>query len=126
MQILDDNYEKPMSIYKLTTRFYRLGWLQRQLVTTFVSLTGNKRLTRLAKNLRKMNKEELEEFCFKREQLVLKMKEKFQSQGIEAVLCPGYVSQAFKAKYAGDLGALVDYSMIWNTVNFPCGIIPIT
>ena len=46
--------------------------------------------------------------------------------GIEAFISPPYHGPAFKGYNAGDLGCLFDYTMIWNVLHYPSGVVPIT
>lgn len=46
--------------------------------------------------------------------------------GIEGIICPAYVSCAFKSVNASDMTALFDYQIIWNAFNLPLGCVPIT
>lgn len=45
---------------------------------------------------------------------------------IDAVICPSYLSCAFKHENADDLGALLHHTALWNLLHFPCGVVPIT
>ena len=54
------------------------------------------------------------------------MQAKWQKAGIEALICAPYVSCAFKAKNAGDMGGFFDYSIIWNILHYPAGVVPVS
>ena len=46
--------------------------------------------------------------------------------GISAVICPNYVSCAFKAENSAELGALLIHTLIWSLIHYPCGVVPVT
>ena len=47
--------------------------------------------------------------------------------GIKALICPAFVMPPFKAENADKFGiAIGDYAMLWNIVNYPAGVLPVT
>ena len=42
------------------------------------------------------------------------------------MLCPTYFSCAFNSSNAGDLGGLMILTVIWNLINYPAGVVPMT
>jgi hypothetical protein len=54
------------------------------------------------------------------------MKDKWQKLGISALICPIFHIAAFKAENALFCINFLDYSLAWNVLNYPSGVLPIT
>lgn len=52
--------------------------------------------------------------------------EKWQEQGLDAVICPCMPSVALTTGVDGQLLSTVTYTSLYNVVNFPAGVLPIT
>ena len=46
--------------------------------------------------------------------------------GVRAILCPTAIHGAVKEKNGTDVGAILDYTLMWNLFNVPCGVVPVT
>jgi len=54
------------------------------------------------------------------------MAKKFDDLGIQAVVAPLFPSCAFKPENGPELGLILDYTLLWNTIHFPAGSVPVT
>ena len=45
---------------------------------------------------------------------------------MRAILCPTAIHGAVKEKNGTDVGAILDYTLMWNLFNVPCGVVPVT
>ena len=43
-----------------------------------------------------------------------------------ALVTPVYPHCAFKAEDAMDMGLMLEYTLLWNILYYPCGVIPVT
>jgi len=76
--------------------------------------------------LRKQDPVKFEAFLKQRYEFVYEMANRWQRDGISALLTPFWPHCACKASNAGDMGMMLDYSVMWNITGFPAGILPIT
>lgn len=58
--------------------------------------------------------------------MIINMQKKWKDAGIHTIISPLYPLCAFESTDAPHMGALLDYSIIWNCMNYPGGTIPIT
>jgi fatty acid amide hydrolase len=61
-----------------------------------------------------------------KDQFVNEIRKKWKKQGLTAVISPVYPTCAITKEAADDLGGLMDYTMIWSLLGFPCGVLPVT
>jgi fatty acid amide hydrolase len=61
-----------------------------------------------------------------RYEFVYEMSEKWQNSGITALVAPMWPHCGIKAKNNGDMGLMIEYSIIWNITGFPSGVLPVT
>jgi len=54
------------------------------------------------------------------------MSKKWQSLGVSALVTPSFPHCSFRAKHADDMGLMLEYIFLWNVLNYPAGIVPIT
>jgi fatty acid amide hydrolase len=64
--------------------------------------------------------------CSKIYQLREKFIEYWVDQGLDAVVCPSFASPALLPEVVDPLTFTACYTFIWNTLNFPAGILPVT
>ena len=54
------------------------------------------------------------------------MSKKWQDQGLTAVVAPVFPHCAFRAEDADDMGLMLEYTLFWNILHYPCGVVPVT
>lgn len=54
------------------------------------------------------------------------MREFFKKNQIDAILMPIFPSHAYKIKNVVEVGNMLDYSILWNVLHYPCGVVPVT
>ena len=54
------------------------------------------------------------------------MAKRIKEEGIDAIICPSYYHSAFKHEDAADLAIIADFTTIWNTLEYPAGVVPVT
>lgn len=54
------------------------------------------------------------------------MSKKWQDLGLTAMVTPTFPHCSFKAQHADDMGLMLEYIFMWNTLHYPCGSIPVT
>ena len=50
----------------------------------------------------------------------------FKDMKLDAILCPGFSTGAFKIAEIGALGFELDYYQLFNLLHMPCGLVPVT
>lgn len=76
--------------------------------------------------MNKKTEKEIDQLCIEQRDLQIRMLDRWKFAKIDALLMPAFASCAFKAKNAGDLGAMVDYVALWSVLHYPQGVLPIT
>ena len=69
---------------------------------------------------------EYEKFLKERFEFVFEVSELWQKLGITALVMPIWPHCAVESKNYEALGMVVEYSLIWNVVGFPSGVLPVT
>ena len=72
------------------------------------------------------NEEEYELFLKQKYDYQSRMSQKWQALGLTALVTPTFPHCSFKAEHADDMGLMGEYIFMWNTLNYPCGAMPIT
>ena len=54
------------------------------------------------------------------------MGKKWKEEKLDALIMPPYIGCSFKHENAGDMGVFLDYSVLWNGLNYPAGVLPVT
>lgn len=125
MNVLDDHYEERMSLYKMVTLLYRSPFLN-FMAQIILRLTGNKRISNSLKGLKPKSKKNLDKDVNFMKNYLETMAKKWKDEKIDAVIMPPYIGCAFKNANAGDMGAMLDYTIMWNGLHFPSGLVPVT
>ena len=73
-----------------------------------------------------MDLEEQNIFYKRRYTFCYEFSQKWQDLGISALVTPNFPHCSFKAKNADDMGLMLEYIFLWNVLNYPCGVIPVT
>ena len=93
---------------------------------TLLNLTGNSRVSEGIADIRPMNEAEFNEVLLRQRDAYKKMQDKWEADGILAIVMPVFFTVAFKAKNDGDMGAFMDYVALWSILHYPQGVIPVT
>jgi len=89
-------------------------------------LQGNERLVDRIRNIKRYSKKDVEEAIYHRHLFIERVKARWTQLGLEALICPAYITCAFKNTSNAELSNFVDYTGLWNVLNFPCGVVPVT
>lgn len=88
--------------------------------------TGNSRIWDAAKSVKVLTNEELEGLMKKHLNMQLRMKERWETVGIEGLIMPNYPVPAFESDNVEQLGSFRDYQIVWSLLHYPCGVVPVT
>lgn len=123
---LDDHYERPLSCYKFPVLLVTSGFFIKNLLYTALKLTGNRRILKSIRAIKINTPEEINDLFKRQADLYPKVKEFWDSQSIEAILQPSYLSCSFKHENSGDMGVFLDYLNIWSLLHYPVGVVPVS
>ena len=70
--------------------------------------------------------ETLNNYLRRKYEYAREVSQKWQDLGIDAMVMPAYPHCTFKAVDNQDASTINHYFLIWNIVNFPAGIVPVT
>lgn len=70
--------------------------------------------------------DEYEHFLKQKYDYQSRMSQKWQKLGLTAMVTPNFPHCSFKDKNADDMGLMAEYIFMWNTLNYPCGSLPVT
>lgn len=76
--------------------------------------------------LRVRTQSEFEKFCQFRYEYIYEMGEFWQKNDLTAIVMPIWPHCAIKCKNNGEMGTMLEYSIMWNMTGFPAGVLPIT
>ncbi|HZN33570.1 MAG TPA: amidase family protein [Pirellulaceae bacterium] len=117
---------------KLDWRVARLIWLaglgpvRRSAVLSSLKLTGQKWMARLVSAARPVSADQFWQLSFQRLEFAARFTERLRSRGIDAILCPPHALPATPHLAGFDLIAAASYSMLFNFIGFPAGVVSTT
>jgi fatty acid amide hydrolase len=122
-----DKSGEALTLGNFTMKFllYR-GPIFRWLIARVMRGAGEPKAAVIAENIRTMSPEELRSVIKRRYEFTFEMSKKWQKLGVAAVISPIFPSPSFHDQHADDMGLMSEYIMLWNILNFPCGIVPVT
>ena len=100
--------------------------LVRRATAAWMGLRGEARVRRLLDALGKKPVEVYWKLAAQRNAIRLRTLAAWREAGIDAVLCPPHATVALRHRDAGDFSLAGCYSMHYNLVNFPAGVVPVS
>ena len=126
-----DDFEKEcetmLKPLEATLMIMKASWLKRffiDFVLTYIKNAG--RSCRNLKALAYLKPVEFEKFLKKRYEYVYEMADKWQNEGLTAIVAPVWPHCGIKSKNNADMGLMIEYSIMWNITGFPSGVLPVT
>eukprot|EP00347_Sterkiella_histriomuscorum_P012241 403369347 len=122
-----ENHEQPQKstaplLWYFSAPSY-VKWIIRFLFGTFV-IQRQAYIMQFAKPYTVM---ELDLVFKRKEKLIKELKQMFfKDMKLDAILCPGFSTAAFKIAEIGALGFQLDYYQLFNLLHMPCGQVPVT
>lgn len=117
---------------QLDWRVARLIWLaglgpvRRGAVLSSLKLTGQKWMARLVGAARPASADQFWQLNYQRLSFAARCGESLHSRGIDAMLCPPHALPATPHVAGFDLIAAASYSMLFNFIGFPAGVVSTT
>lgn len=118
--------EEPLDLYKFFFMFQgKPSWLPK-VMGKIMGLMGQKRIAMSLSMIEKLGCYDYN--CASGELIEIKQKviECLSKQNIDAVLSPAFAIPAGKPKYSVDVGDCFVYLSMYNLLNFPAGVVPVT
>jgi len=124
---LESEGETLMENSKLAVALFKSGPIARGLINFALKYLMNRgRVQKATRMFRKMSEREYEQVLKKRHDFIHQVSQKWQKSNLSALIAPVFPHCAFKREHADELSSLLEYTFIWNVLNFPCGVLPIT
>jgi fatty acid amide hydrolase len=114
---------KPLALFERTSR---LPGPARRAAARALSLLGEGRLARALETARERSASELWDLFAERAELALVEQRAWDAVGLDAVLCPAYATPAPQHGATGDFSAGASYTLRYNVLNLPAGVVPVT
>ncbi|KAL4484607.1 hypothetical protein ABPG74_019784 [Tetrahymena malaccensis] len=123
-QLGDEDY---LEVYKPTTiPFYCPSYLKK-LIQLFLKLTGEKRTYKALSIMKQQSTAEDYLIASDEVQTLKKQVLKYlEDLNIQAIIMPCFASPALKHNTSAKIGLATSYLYIWNVLNFPAGVVPVT
>eukprot|EP00347_Sterkiella_histriomuscorum_P007539 403348534 len=127
IQFYSENYEKPQKAALPFLWYFRapdhVKWVLRLLIKTFAS----KRQAEVLKMVKPYTVMELDLVYKRKEKLIKELQQMFfKDMKLDAILCPGFSTAAYKNEEQDALGFQLDYYQLFNLLHMPCGLVPVT
>jgi fatty acid amide hydrolase len=123
-KLLDGDAVMPQ--LKMLKLFAKLPSALRLTLAAFMATQGEQRVERLLKTVHERPVADYWSVAHRRAQLRLEMKSEWDRAGIDAMICPAHATPAMRHGAARDFALGGCYSMLYNMLNFPAGIAPVT
>lgn len=114
---------KPLALFERTSH---LPGPARRATARALSLLGEERLARALETARERTSGELWDLFAERAELALAEQRAWQAARLDAVLCPAYATPAPQHGATGDFSAGATYTLRYNVLNLPAGVVPVT
>ena len=98
----------------------------RKVVSALYVLKGQPRIADLVSKGGRRTVQELWRMHARRKEVVTRMLEACRDMQLDALLCPASVMPAAKAGDAAQLGAMCNYTALFNVFDMPAGVLPVT
>ncbi len=104
----------------------RLPTAARRAAATVMGLRGERRVQRLLRALGAKPVERYWQLTSARTALRLDVFDAWAQAGVDLVVCPAHATPALKHGQAAEFSVGASYSMRYNLLNFPAGVVPVT
>ncbi|EAR87103.1 amidase (macronuclear) [Tetrahymena thermophila SB210] len=98
----------------------------KRILTVIFYLIGEKTFAQLLPNSNRLKVEELNKLQYNINKLQIEYLRLFDDHEIEAIICPSFGAPALPHSSSIDSAPVSLYTFIWNFLNFPCGVLPVT
>lgn len=107
-------------------RAAKLPGLLRRTLAAFLASQGEARIDRLLSVVHEKSVSDLWGLAAERSRLRLETIAAWDRAGLDAVVCPAHATPALRHGQSRDFSLGASYSMHYNTLNFPAGVVPVT
>ncbi|KAL4484616.1 hypothetical protein ABPG74_019793 [Tetrahymena malaccensis] len=118
--------EATVKEYIMIDIFAQTPPLMKRILSVLFYMLGEKSFAELLPQTNRLRVEELNRLQYKIGQLQLDYLRLFDDHEIEAIICPSFGAPALPHSSSIDSTPVCLYTFIWNYLNFPCGVLPVT
>lgn len=111
---------------KLLMRSASLPAPMRKTLAWVLARKGEHRVAQVLEAVGKKPVEAFWKLCARRSAMRLQALDAWDAQGLDVVLCPTHATPALRHGDSADFSAAGSYSMRYNLLNFPAGVVPVT
>ena len=102
------------------------GCLKRFIFDKLLRVSGQQRLAHHIKGARKLSYTKFRNLLMIKDQFNIQFRSKWEAKGLSALVSPVYPHCAPTKETVTEISGLMDYTMIWSLLGFPCGVLPVT
>ncbi|KAL4474497.1 hypothetical protein ABPG72_016175 [Tetrahymena utriculariae] len=118
--------EDTVKEYLMIDIFAKTPPVIKRILSVLFYMLGEKSFAELLPQTNRLKVEELNKLQYKIGQLQLNYLRLFDDHEIEAIICPSFGAPALPHSSSLDSAPVSLYTFIWNYLNFPCGVLPVT
>ncbi len=118
--------DRPVAQVAALRTIAKLPPIIREIAATFMASQGEVRVEKLLRAVHKKSVEELWTLCESRGQYQQDVLQAWDEMQLDAVICPPHVTPALRHGQSTEFALGGCYSMRYNALNFPAGVVPVT
>jgi hypothetical protein len=126
-RMFQNNHEDPIPVYQELFLAYKLPGFIKRIAATLYELFVSKRMAQSVRCIKDYTAEDIDEIYKLKDRFCNEFYERWQAEKLDAVISPAFFHAAFKASdVKNDIALKPDYTMLWNVLHYPAGIVPVT
>lgn len=102
------------------------GFVTRLLRDFTLKVTGQRRMAANDRGFTRLSKAQFEDVIQRKEEFAKEISKKWRKLELAALVSPVFPTCAPLEKYAAEMTGMNEYTAIWNLIDFPCGVMPIS
>jgi fatty acid amide hydrolase len=106
--------------------FYGLPRFLQRFVRNLVHIFLSSRMALTMDWVKNYTSDEIDEILRAKDRFERHFNERWDSEKLDGIISPAYYHCAFKNEDDADMGLNADYASLWNIINYPAGVVPVT
>ncbi|CDW81908.1 amidase family protein [Stylonychia lemnae] len=119
------NYEYILPMYRLSNFFMWINSFHQWIIKLITKPLG-KRITMPLHHIKEYSTFQLDSLYCEKIKLMDELNNQIEEMGLDAIICPGYPTAAYKNQDCIPMGFQMDYYSLFNFLKYPVGAIPVT
>jgi fatty acid amide hydrolase len=123
---ITSNYDDFIPIYRKSMFYFSSPrWVQ-ALMRAIVGSCLSQRQVKVMRNIKNHNKFEIDDILRRIQRFQDSFKQRWNEMRLDAMVSPVFQHAAFRKEEAEELGFFVPFLSLWNVLNYPAGVVPVT